>query len=397
MFEIDTNYVIELRREIHMHPEVDFDLPNTIGIIKRELDSLGIPYTEKYGEGSVVGYINPDKKDFTIGIRADTDALNMQERSGLPFASKIDGKMHACGHDAHTAMLLGAAKALKEMEDTLECRVLLIFQPSEEGMKSGAIMMLEHGLADEVDVFIGQHVDINYKAGSVAVLEGKVAASSRHFKITIEGKSAHAATAYTGIDALAIAVRIYNALQLVVTREIPPREPVICMVGKLDAGTAQNIVAERAEMVGTIRTMNMKIDEHINERLHKICNSIAEEMGAKITVHAPPKSACLYNNPYLVELARKSMAKAIGEENVGVAAAGMGSEDFSRMLLAKPGFMYRLGVRNDEKGYTIPVHHDDFILDEDALEVGAKVLVQFVVDNMSGIDRKKLDDAALKD
>ena len=215
MFQIDSEYVISIRRELHMYPETDFDLPRTTALIKRELEKMDIPYTEQYGQGSVVGYINPDRKDFTIGIRADTDALNMDEINEIPYKSRIEGKMHACGHDAHTAMLLGAAKVLKEMESTLDCRVLLVFQPSEEGMKSGAAMMVSNGIADEIDVIIAQHVAPERELGEIGITYGYVNACSRHFTIEITGKSAHAAAPHTGIDALAIAMRMYNAIQLV--------------------------------------------------------------------------------------------------------------------------------------------------------------------------------------
>jgi len=146
MYQIDKDYIIKLRREIHEYPEVDFELPKTIAVVKRELEALGIPYTEKYGKSSVVGYINPQKKGFTIGIRADMDALLINEINDIPYKSKVEGKMHACGHDAHTAMLLGTAKALKALEDQINCRVMLLFQPSEEGRQSGAELMVRDGI-----------------------------------------------------------------------------------------------------------------------------------------------------------------------------------------------------------------------------------------------------------
>ena len=163
----DRDYIISIRRELHEYPELAFDLPKTISVVKRELDSMGIEYTEKYGRSSVVAFINPERKDFTIGIRADMDALPVVEKTGLPFSSKNEGRMHACGHDAHTAMLLGTAKALKSMESDLACRVALVFQPSEEGMKSGAGELIRGGLMDEIDIIIGQHVENLLPSGSV--------------------------------------------------------------------------------------------------------------------------------------------------------------------------------------------------------------------------------------
>ena len=165
----DKDYILNLRHEIHEYPEIGFDLPKTIAVVKRELDKLGIEYTERYGESSVVATINPERNHFTIGIRADMDALLIEEKTGLPFESKIKGHMHACGHDAHTAMLLGTAKALKEMEDKIACRVMLVFQPSEEGIRSGAKELVNGGLMNEIDIIIGMHIENWLESGKIGV------------------------------------------------------------------------------------------------------------------------------------------------------------------------------------------------------------------------------------
>ena len=249
-----SDYVIGLRREIHMYPEVDFDLPKTVALVERELEAMGIPYTEKYGKGSVVGYINPEKQGFTIAIRADMDALRILERGDEPYCSRHEGMMHACGHDAHTAVLLGAAKVLKSIEGELNCRVKLLFQPSEEGVESGAAMMIKNGVLDDVDVIIGEHVTNAIESGTLGVCPKESQSTSRHFKIEIDGKSAHVAQAHTGIDALAVAFRVYNDIQLVLTREVSPLERCLCSIGALQAGTTHNVVADHALMAGTIRT-----------------------------------------------------------------------------------------------------------------------------------------------
>ena len=386
MFSIDSNYIVKNRRQLHMYPETDFDMPRTVALIKQELEAMGIPYTEQYGEGSVVGYINPNCKNFTIGIRADTDALNMDEVNDIPYKSRIPGKMHACGHDAHTAMLLGAAKALKEMENTLDCRVLLVFQPSEEGIKSGAGMMLDNGIADEIDVIIAQHVSPELEIGDIGLAYGYVSACSRHFTIEITGKSAHAAAPHTGIDALAIAMRMYNAIQLLGMREVNPKDNIVCSVNKLEAGTTHNVVAAQAVMKGTIRTFDLDVSRFLIERIEKIGKGLAEETGATITVHGPLKSACVYNNPYLTERMHKTAEKVVGAENVKIVPRRYGSEDFSLFGQVIPAVMFRLGVGNKEKGIISKVHYRDFMLDEDALQLGAKTLVQFVLDHQSNID-----------
>lgn len=390
MINVDKEYIIKLRREIHMYPEVDYDLPKTVALVKRELEGMGIPYTEKYGKGSVAAYINPDKTDFTIGIRADMDALKMQEKNEeLEYRSKHDGMMHACGHDAHTAILLGTAKALKEIEDTLSCRVKLVFQPSEEGVTSGAIMMIENGVLDDVDMMMGLHVGTTIDAGKLGVCPGVSSASSRHFKIEVGGKSIHATTYHKGIDALAIAVKMYEGIQSIFANEVNPKERVVCRVTKLHSGTAQNIVPDYALMQGTIRTLNVSVSEHIHDRIQKLAKSLSDLYGVEIKVHAPLKSTCVYNNPYLSELMLESMAKVVGKENAIKVEFGMGSEDFSRFTDIVPSVFFRLGIRNEEKGINQLAHQVDFKLDEDALIYGAQNFVQFVLDNQNGVDIEK--------
>lgn len=386
MFTIDNDYIVAIRREIHEYPETDFDLPRTVGIVKRELESMGIPYTEKYGKCSVVGYINPDKEGFTIGIRADMDALNIPEKVDVPYKSKIEGKMHACGHDAHTAILLGAAKVLKSMETEINCRVKLLFQPSEEGMDKGAEMMCDNGVMDDVDVIIGQHIETLLDAGTMGVRSGFAQASSRNFKIEIFGEPTHATTPQDGTDALGIAVRIYNDIQHFMLREVDPFEKCVCSVGTLHAGKGQNNIADYAEMLGTIRALDMNIDEFIINRLEKTVKNRAEEADAEWKVTAPLKTPSVYNDPKISHLVLSVLEKAVGRENVFEMPIKLGAEDFSCYQLKKTGVLFRLGVRNKEKGFVHDTHSAYFQLDEDVLHLGSRAFVQFVLDNMDGIN-----------
>ncbi len=386
MINIDKDYIIKLRREIHMYPEVDYDLPKTVALVKRELDSMGVPYTEKYGKGSVVAYINPEKEAFTIGIRADMDALRMTEANDCEYRSRHEGMMHACGHDAHTAILLGTAKALKEMESELACRVKLVFQPSEEGVTSGAMMMIENGVMEDIDIMTGLHVGTVLDAGKLGVCPGVFMASSRHFKIEISGKCVHATTYHKGIDALAIAVKMYEGIQSIFANEVNPKDRVVCRVTKLQSGTAQNIVPDYALIQGTIRTLNVPLSGFIHDRILKLAESLSKLYNIDIKVHAPLKSTCVYNNPYLSELMLKSMEKVVGKENAVIVEYGMGSEDFSRFTDIVPSVFYRLGIRNEDKGINQLAHQTDFKIDEDALIYGAQNFVQFVIDNQNGID-----------
>ena len=391
----DKDYIINLRHEIHKYPEIGFDLPNTIAVVKRELEKLNVPYSEKYGESSVVGFINPNKKGFTIGIRADMDALPIEEKVDIPFKSTIKGQMHACGHDAHTAMLLGTAKALKEMEDKIDCRVLLIFQPSEEGVRSGAKELVDGGLMDEVDVIVGFHVENWLPSGTIGVCSGSSMASSRNFKVNFYGATAHASLPQSGVDALSAIIKTYNDIHLSLAREVNPFEQYVFSVGKLEGGTTQNVIADYAYMVGTIRTFNNELDDYIIKKLEKIANLVASETGARAEVETSLQATVLYNDPYLSSLALKSAEKIVGKDGIVKMNKKLSSEDFSHYVSKKPGVFMRLGTRNEEKGCVTLPHNNDFLIDEDAFEIGTNLCVQFVLDNMRGVDADKLGEKLL--
>jgi len=387
----DKDYIISLRHEIHQYPEIGFDLPKTISLVKRELENLGIEYTEKYGESSVVGIINPDKTDFTIGIRADMDALLIEEKTDLDFKSKIKGQMHACGHDAHTAMLLGTAKALKSMEDKISCRVMLVFQPSEEGIRSGAAELVSGGLMNDIDVIIGMHIENWLDSGKIGVCAGSSMASSRNFRIDFYGRTAHATLPQSGADALAAAVRTYNNIQYMLGREIDPFSKYVCSIGKLSGGTSQNIIADHAYMLGTVRTFDMELDAFLIRRIEEIANNAASEIGAKAVLDTSLKAYVVYNNPYISDLVLQAGEKIVGEENIANMPEKLSSEDFSQYLTKKPGVFLRLGTRNPEKGCVTLPHNNDFLIDEDAFVFGSDTCVQFVLDNMNGIDMEKAE------
>ncbi len=386
----DKEYIISLRREIHEHPEIGFDLPNTIAVVKRELEKLGVEYTEQYGESAVVAIINPQKNHFTIGIRADMDALLINEINDIPYKSKIPGQMHACGHDAHTAMLLGTAKALKAMEDKIACRVMLVFQPSEEGIRSGAEELVKSGLMDEIDIIIGQHIENWLESGTIGVCSGSSMASSRNVKLEFFGRTAHATLPHSGNDALAAAVRAYSGIQAMLARKLNPFSKYVCSIGKLAGGTTQNVIADYAEMLGTIRTFDMKVDEMLIKNIEEIANHSAEEFGCTAKLTTSLKAFVLYNNPYLSDLVLASAEKVVGKDNIVHMPEKLSSEDFSQYVTKKPGVFFRLGTRNAEKGCTTLPHNNDFMLDEDALPLGTDTCVQFVLDNMNGADAEKI-------
>ena len=382
--KIDNEYIKQLQHELHRIPELGFDLPRTVAVVKRELDKIGIEYTEKYGKGSVVADLNPEKKDFTIAIRADMDALAITEQSGVEYTSEIEGRMHACGHDAHTAILIGTIKALFDMKDEIACHVRFIFQPSEECPVSGAKMMIDNGVMDGVNVIICLHV-CECNSGEIGVCVGAHQAASRPFKLEFFGESTHAATPQNGKDALAAAVRAYTSIKLMTATELNPMEKYVCSIGKLIAGTAQNIITDYAEMLGTIRTFNIETDSYIIGRIESIAKSIEAEMGVKYKLTTHLKSGVVYNNPKIAALVSAAAEKVVGKEKSVVAGMRLGAEDFAFYGEKAPATLFRLGIYNEAKGCTARAHNSNFKVDDDVLHLGAETFVQFVLDNMHGI------------
>ena len=382
---VDKEYILRIRRELHRFPEVAFDLPKTLALIRRELEAMGIPYTERYGKSSIVAFINPDCTGFSIGFRADTDALPMTEKTGLPFASEHTGKMHACGHDAHTAMLLGTAKALKALESQLTCKVVLIFQACEEGEFSGAKLMVEDGVMDLVDVIVGMHVENWLESGTVGICPGVAMAASHPMRIEFFGKAAHATLPHTGADALAMAVETYNGINAMKATQMNPFEKYVCSVGLLRAGTTVNVIADYAEMTVSLRTYDTKTESSIVENIRALAENAAKRRGGTMVLHENAKALPLVNDPVISEKVLSSAASVVGQENVVTMPVKLSSEDFSFYVSQKPGAFLRLGTRNEAKGCVTLPHNNDFLLDEDSLELGSKVFVQFVLDYMNGI------------
>ena len=382
---VDKEYILRIRRELHRFPEVAFDLPKTLALIRRELEAMGIPYTERYGKSSIVAFINPDCTGFSIGFRADTDALPMTEKTGLPFASEHPGKMHACGHDAHTAMLLGTAKALKALESQLTCKVVLIFQACEEGEFSGAKLMVADGVMDLVDVIVGMHVENWLESGTVGICPGVAMAASHPMRIEFFGKAAHATLPHTGADALAMAVETYNGINAMKATQMNPFEKYVCSVGLLRAGTTVNVIADYAEMTVSLRTYDTKTESFIVENIRTLAENAAKRRGGTMVLHENAKALPLVNDPVISEKVLSSAAAVVGQENVVTMPVKLSSEDFSFYVSKKPGAFLRLGTRNEAKGCVTLPHNNDFLLDEDALELGSKVFVQFVLDHMMGI------------
>ena len=379
---VDGDYIVAIRRELHQYPELCFDLPVTLSIVRRELESMGIPYTESYGRSSITAFINPDCKGLSIGIRADMDALPLTEKTGLPYASKHPGKMHACGHDAHTAMLLGTGRALKAVEDQLTCRVVLIFQACEEGEESGAREMVKDGLMDQVDLIIGMHIENWLEHGTIGICPGVSMAASHPVRLEFFGRSAHATLPQSGANALAMAVKTYTGIQAMLATRMNPFDQYVCSVGMLSAGSTDNVIPDYAEMKISLRTFDLEVQDFIVERIREIADHAAREEGGTMRLQSDTKALPLVNDPQVTRQVLASAAKVVGEDKIAEMPRKLSSEDFSFYLEKKPGAFIRLGTRNEDKGCVTLPHNNDFMLDEDALETGSKVCVQLVLDKM---------------
>ena len=363
-----SDYIIEKRRDFHMYPELKYEEKRTSKIVAEELEKMGYK-VERMAITGVVGTIEGDG-DHTVALRADMDALPVQEENEVPYRSRIPGKMHACGHDAHVAMLLGAAKILSELRDELRGRIKLIFQPAEEG-GLGAKKMVEAGAVDDVDAIFGIHVWSGTKSGDIGIKEGPLLASSDAFRVKIRGKGGHGAAPHLSIDPITLAADLVNAYQKIISREVNPIYPAVISVTSIKAGTTFNVIPEELEMLGTIRTFDEEVREMIVRRLKEITSKYGEAMRCDATLELtkerlPPTS----NDKKLAEFAR-DVLRPLG--NIFVPEPTMGAEDFSVYTEKAPGLFVILGTKNEEKGIVYPHHHPKFDVDEEILWIGTAI------------------------
>lgn len=378
--QVDKEYIIRIRRELHQIPEIGFELDKTLAVIRRELDAIGLPYTEEYGKSCIIATLNEGVGSKTIALRGDIDALPIQEENDLPFKSTHPGKMHACGHDCHGAMLLGTAKALKAMEKDIKCCVKFVFQSAEEVL-GGAKSICDDGFMDQVDMIIGCHIDPTKPAGSILLNKTCTNACSRGFKIHLHGKSCHVASPQKGVDAIAMANRVYTDIQIMRARELNPLEPVVIGFGAIHGGEVNNIVCDYVMMNGSIRSQRTELDAHIYQRITQIADCVAKDMGGSAEVETFKYSPALRNDHTIADAVIAAASRAIGEENVRNKDESMGAEDFAYYLQHKPGAMFTLGVAPADHPI-VPLHNGKMFVDENALGVAPKVMVQFVLDQM---------------
>ncbi len=360
--------MVELRRRLHRHPELAFEEAHTAQVVMAELDRLGIQH-EYGGVGTgVIGHIDRGGSAPTVALRAEMDALPGFESTDRPFASSIEGKMHACGHDAHMAMVLGAAGLLRRAPP--DANVLLVFQPAEE-RGGGARVMLRSGALKGVDAIFAGHVTHHYRVGEIMVADGVITAQSDRFKIEVTGKGGHGARPHEAVDAVVIAGLLISSMQTLVSRHVNPVYPSVVTIGRVEAGSAANVIAERAVLEGTIRSTVPAVRDQLHESLARMATSMGETHNASIEVEIQEGYPPVVNTRRETEIAHRAARTLLGEAGlVSMDHPSMGSEDFSYYLHEIPGCYVRFGARRQEQEY-IPLHSPSFDIDEGVLKVGA--------------------------
>ncbi len=314
----------------------------------------------------------------TVAIRTDIDALPISEQTKLPFKSKIPGRMHACGHDVHMAVVLGVAALLEKGREKLHGRVRFLFQPAEEMPPGGAQVMIEQGAIEGVRMIFGLHVDSTLPVGKIGLRDGATMASVTDFDIIVRGKAGHAAKPHTGVDAIAVAAEIVEAIQKVVSRETDPAQPVVVTFGTIHGGVARNVIADEVVLQGTARTLSKSLSKQLPQRIRKIAVSIAKAHGATAEMNIIAGYPILHNTPHVNRLLAREFEALFGKGKIAETEPSLGGEDFARYLEHIPGAMFRLGVGNKNIGADKPWHSPYFMVDEQAIFYGTALLTATV-------------------
>lgn len=372
-------HLIALRRDIHAHPELAFEETRTAGIVAAELARLGIPHRTGIGHTGVVGIIEGGRPGPTLAIRADMDALPIQEETGLPFASTREGKMHACGHDIHTTTLLGVAAVLKELAPQLAGRVALIFQPAEEVLE-GAAAMIADGAAEGVDLALGFHNHPDMPVGRFGYVRGASLAASDRFDLVVRGRSGHAAHPYAAIDPIVAAASFVSDVQTVVSREIKPIHPAVVTIGSFQGGTTYNIIPERVHLKGTVRTLHAESRDLAEAAIRRLAAGLEASMRVACTLDYRRMVPPLVNDDRVLEPAIAALRRQFGDV-VEEGEPSMGAEDFSAFAALVPSFQLRIG--SGAPGRDDRLHNANYQPDERCIGLGVQALSRAALDILS--------------
>ena len=390
--------VIEWRREIHQNPELSNREFKTAEKIAIHLKSLGIDVQTGVAHTGVVGILKGRQDGKVVVLRADIDALPVMERNDLPFKSNVTseflgekvGVMHACGHDTHTAMLMGVAEVLSKNKDKIKGTVKFIFQPAEEGPppgeEGGALLMVKEGVlkSPDVDAIFGLHINSQTPVGVIRYKSGGTMAAAQEFKIIVKGKQSHGSQPWSGVDPILISAKIIDGLQTIISRETNlTNEAAVITVGKIKSGVRFNIIPESAEMIGTIRTLDYDMKDHINKRMREMVPTIAKAYGGDATIEIRDATDITYNDPALVEQMLPTMKRVAGDANIQTQKAVTGAEDFSYFQREVPGFFFFLGGMTPGNTESFPHHTPDFIIDDSGLLLGVKTLTEMSLDYLN--------------
>ena len=367
---------ISIRHHLHAHPELSYKEFQTSAFVQEKLSSAGIPF-RVMAETGVVGMIegrNPGKR--VIALRADMDALPIREENKVPYKSRNDGVMHACGHDVHTTILLGASTLLQELREEWEGTVKLIFQPGEEKNPGGASIMIREGVLEDPvpQAIFGLHVHPGLEVGKLSFRAGMVMASADEIYITIRGKGGHAEAPHQTVDTILVASHLVVALQQIISRNRNPLSPSVLSITSVQGGHTTNVIPSEVKLMGTFRAMDEQWRFRAHELIRRLATDLVHSMGAEIDLHIDVGYPMVYNNEVLDQVARAEAGRYLGVANVLETEVRLGAEDFGYYTRQIPGCFYRLGVMNTEKGITSGVHTPTFNIDETAIEIGVGMM-----------------------
>ncbi len=375
------DWLIEVRRTIHMHPELGFEEVETSGLISGWLEKFGIPFTKGMAKTGVIGLLEGQKGGKTVAIRADMDALPLEEANQVPYRSKVKGKMHACGHDAHVTILLGVAKLFSSIRSQVKGNIKWVFQPAEEGGGGGRVLV-EEGVLDnpKVDAIFGAHLFPDLPMGKIGIHEKEGLAATDRVTIKLIGRGGHGAYPHVGRDPILAAGHLITQIHSIVSRNIAPLESAVISIGKIQGGTAFNIIPDEVEILGTVRSLNEAVRAQLRSRLEQVTQGTARSFDLDYHFDFQYGYPALVNDPQMSRLVATACAKGIGKENVESIKPSMGGEDFAYYLQKVPGSFFRLGTRNEGKGIVHPFHSSHFDIDEDVLPFGVEMFARIIDD-----------------